>query len=376
MAKNDKKDHVLPVENKKPEITSAPEKVIDSAAPKPEPTPHKPPHAAEPPHKKSHGLRKLVLFIILLLAGAVGYLTLQLRQTEKLNDEALQKLQSAYDAKINEINTRVSLLNQEVIGLKSRPIVEHAAGISENQLNQKLAALRAELEHQFGISGETQEETAAEPTDESAEKTTAPAVSTEIPASTPNKDTTQELLLASGAIIVRDLAEQGVNFAYEAEVLQILAQGNELAERNTIVVRSYANSGIIGKHKLMRNFHKIFAELNTAELKSQQEPETTPQPQKWYQKFGYWLKKQVTAKKQPKKPVFTPQKDEVLQLVDEGRIKDALDALNTSEKYAKINSEPLQQWRIQATRYLNFDDAINALIINSLANIRLKEMEH
>lgn len=376
MAKNDKKDHVQPVEDKKPEGISAPEKVIASATPKPEQTPHKPPHPTEPPHKKSHGWRKLVLFIILLLAGAVGYLTVQLRQTEKINDEALQKLQSAYDAKINEINTRVSLLNQEVIGLKSRPIVEHAAGISENQLNQKLAALRAELEHQFGISEETPEETTAEPTEETAEKPAKPAVTAEIAATTPNEKTTQELLLASGAIIVRDLAEQGVNFAYEAEVLQILAQGNELAERNTIVIRSYANSGITGKHKLIRNFHKIFAELNTAELKSQPKPETTEQPQKWYQKAWCWLKQQVTAKKQPKKPVFTPQKDEVLQLVDEGRIKDALDALSTSEKYAKINSEPLQQWRIQATRYLNFDDAINALIINSLANIRLKEMEH
>ena len=63
-------------------------------------------------------------------------------------------------------------------------------------------------------------------------------------------------------------------------------------------------------------------------------------------------------------------------MVNEGRIKDALEALNISEKYAKVNSEPLLQWRTQAERYLEFDSAVNAVIMNSLANIRLKEMEH
>lgn len=380
MAKNDKKDHVQPVENKKPEITSAPEKVIDSAAPKPEPAPHKPPHPAEPPHKKGHGLRNFVLFIMLLLLAAVGFLTVQLRQTEKINNEALQKLQAAYDSKLSTVNSRIAILDQEVTGLKNRPIVEHAAGITENQLNQKIAALREELENRLGIATEAEDADSSEQAEEKAEENTAPSEPAQptptVSVEKPTENTIQEILLASGAIIVRDLAEQGVNFAYEAEVLQILAQGNELAERNAVVIRSYANSGVIGKHKLIRNFNKIFAELNSAELKQQPASQPDALPQKWYQKIGYWLKKQVTAKRQIKKPVFTPQKDEVLQLVEEGRIKDALEALNISEKYAKVDSEPLQQWRIQATRYLNFDDAINALIINSLANIRLKEMEH
>ena len=375
MAKNDKKHSLQPTENANPDVTPN----LDSAPQKPEPAPHKPPHPAEPPHKKGHGLRNFVLFIMLLLLAAVGFLTVQLRQTAKLNDEALQKLQAAYDNKLSTVNSRIAILNQEVTGLKNRPIVEHAAGITENQLNQKIAALREELENKLGITA-AESTDSSEPAEAKAEENTAPTEPTAPTAvasiEKPTENTIQEILLASGAIIVRDLAEQGVNFAYEAEVLQILAQGNELAERNTVVVRSYANSGVIGKHKLIRNFNKIFAELNSAELKQQPAPQPEPLPQKWYQKIGYWLKQQVTAKRQITKPVFTPQKDEVLQLVDEGRIKDALDALNISEKYAKVNSEPLQQWRLQATRYLNFDDAINALIINSLANIRLKEMEH
>ena len=375
MAKNDKKPNPQPAAEKKPEVNSAPEKIVATPAAKapekPETPPHKPLHPAEPPHKKRHGFRNFLLFIILLAAGAVGYLTVQLRQTEKLNAEALDKLQAAYDEKISAVTNRVNALDREVTGLKNRPIVEHAAGISENMLNQKLAALREEL------LGNTATEN-PQAGDETAEKTDATAAAPQILAAAANRDDkfTKELLLASGAIIIRDLAEQGVNFAYEAEVLQILAQGNELAENNVRVIRNYANAGINGKQNLIRGFNKLFTELNSADLKSAEPQQAAAENIKWYQKVLNWLKQQVTAKKRQPKPVFTPQKDEVWELVNEGRIKDALEALSLSEKYAKVNSEPLTQWRFQAERYLMFDSAVNAVIMNSLANIRLKEMEH
>jgi len=375
MAKNDKNTAVQPDAEKKPEIISVPDESIDSPAVKPQkPEPHKPPHPAEPPHKKGRGARKFALFIILLLAGAVAYLAVQLKQTEKLNEEALSKLQSSYEEKLNTVNSRINVLDREVVGLKNRPIVEHAAGISENLLNQKLAALRAELLNRDGATPSS-----AENTEESAALAPTPQQISPTPTTlSENQKIANELLLASGAIIVRNMAEDGVGFAYEAEVLQILAQGNELAERNVQIVRNYANTGVIGKQKLIRNFDKIFAELNTAALKSEaaKQAETTEVKTEWYHKIMNWLKQQVTAKKRVKKPVFTPQKDEVLELVNDGRIKDALDALKLSEKYAKVHSEPLTQWIYQAERYLEFDNAINAIIMNALANIRLKEMEH
>ena len=234
--------------------------------------------------------------------------------------------------------------------------------------------MRAELLNHDGATPSS-----AENTEETAVSAPTPQAISPTPTTlTENQKIANELLLASGAIIVRNMAEDGVSFAYEAEVLQILAQGNELAERNVQIVRNYANSGVIGKQKLIRNFDKIFAELNTAALKSEaaKQAETTEVKTEWYHKLLNWFKQQVTAKKRVKKPTFTPQEDEVLKLVDDGRIKDALDALKISEKYAKISSEPLTQWIYQAERYLEFDNAVNAIIMNALANIRLKEMEH
>ena len=374
MAKNDKKTTPNPDEEKKPEVISTPEKVTDSLkAAQPKPEPHKPPHPAEPPHKKGSGWGKFFLFIILLMAGAVAYLVTQLKQTEKLNTEALSKLQSSYEEKLNAVNNRINVLDREVVGLKNRPIVEHAAGISEDRLNQKLAALRAEL-----LNRSDEAPVSAENTEETAASAPAPLSIPTPTIAAENQKLANELLLASGAIIVRDMAEQGVSFAYEAEVLQILAQGNDLAAKNVAIVRSYANTGVTGKQKLIRNFDKIFAELNTAELKAEtakSEPSAETKTE-WYYKVMNWLKQQVTAKKRTKKPVFTPQKDEVLELVNDGRIKDALDALKLSEKYAKVHSEPLSQWVYQAERYLEFDNAVNAIIMNALASIRLKEMEH
>ena len=391
MAKNENKSDL----NANQDMIDAPEKTAEVAQPeqvetlpnpkkkdakeapkKPEP-PHKEPKPAEPPHKKHHGGRKFMFVIFLLLLGGVAALAMQLEQTKKLNAESLQQMQAAYDAKLEAFDARVKGLNREVTALKERPIVEKAAGISENQLNQKITALREEM-----LSYLTQQapETETKNADETAENTDTAEkqalLASEFSALAAGEKKTQEVLLASGAIIVRDLAEQGISFAYEAEVLQILARGNELAEDYVRVMRNFANTGIVGKHQLIRSFDKIFAELNEARTKVSTEPVKKVETRHWYNSAWEWVKQSIMVRKIEKKPVFTAQNDEVFDLVHEGRLQDALNALKTSEKYSKIDSKPLNVWKEQTERYLEFSNAAGGLIMNALANIRLKELEH
>lgn len=363
----------------KVETLPNPQKPDAKEAPKKPVPPHKEPKPTEPPHKKNHGGRKFVFFIFLLLLGGVAALAMQLEQTKKLNAENLQQMQAAYDTKLNALESRVKGLNHEVTALKERPIVEQVAGVSENQLNQKIAALREELAAYLAPKAEeNMAETAAETTENAQTKEAGQVlIAPEIATLVAGEKKTQEVLLASGAIIVRDLAEQGVSFAYEAEVLQILARGNELAEEYVRTIRNFANTGVTGKHQLMRKFDKIFAELNEARLKAEPAPKiVTEEKQHWYDSVWAWLKRAITVRKVEKKPVFVAAHDEVLELVHEGRLQDALNALKTSEKYAKIASEPLNAWKEQTERYLQFSNAASGLIMNSLANIRLKELEH
>ena len=50
--------------------------------------------------------------------------------------------------------------------------------------------------------------------------------------------------------------------------------------------------------------------------------------------------------------------------------------MKTEEKYAKVDSSALQQWQVQTEEYLEFNNAAAGLIMNSIANLHLKEMEH
>ncbi|MBR3677016.1 MAG: hypothetical protein IKN71_07780 [Alphaproteobacteria bacterium] len=381
MAKNDKKNSVKPVEDEKRDTISAPEKVAELPAAEEKNTAGNQNKAAKPivasTAKKSQSGRKFMLFILLLILVGGGAAVMHWRQLETQNAATLQNLQKTWENKVTALEIRLNEVEKDVSGLKNRPVVEQVAGVSENQVNQKLAVLREELLRQINsrntdaaadASGETEAEEAPAP-----EKT---LLAPEIVSLVAQERKTQEVLLASGAIIIRDLAEQGVPFAYEAEVLQILARGNELAENYARTIRSFSNSGISGKNQLIRDFRKIFADLNNTELKNQPVEEKLADDAKWTDKAIYWLKRAFVAQKTPERPQFTVQDDEVLNLVNEGRLNDALNALKTSEKYAKINSLPLNEWRAQTEKYLEFNSAISGLIMNALANIRLKEMEH
>lgn len=383
MAKSDKKNNVKTVEDKQ-DAFSAPEKVAElpsaetSKEDKKAAELNKSTKTVAPATKKSHGGRKFMLFILLLILLGGGAASMHLKQTQTQNAEVLNDLKTTYENRVAQLETRLKDVEKDVSALKERPVVEHVAGISENQLNQKITALREELLRQLesfkiGEPAESsQNETGAEEVAVQERVLFAP----EVVSLAAEEKKTQEVLLASGAIIVRDLAEQGVPFAYEAEVLQILARGNELAENYARTIRTFANSGISGKNQLIHNFQKIFADLNSTELKNQPKEEKLEADAKWTDKAIYWLKRAFVAPKTPERPVFAVQDDEVLNLVNEGRLNDALKALKTSEKYSKINSLPLNEWRAQVEKYQEFNSAAGGLIMNALANIRLKEMEH
>ncbi len=308
------------------------------------------------PQKTGHFLRNTAVFLILVLGGAAFFLSVQLKKTEELNKASMQDLQQSYEQKLSEISARVNSLQKEINAVKNKPMQEVIGGVSEEFVNQRLAQLKQELmQNTLPENGEN-----------------APVQSI-IVESTPSKQV-QEVLLASGAMIVRDLAEQGNKFEYEAEVLQILAQGNPQAEKYVDIMQKYAASGVKGKNQLIKSFNKIFADLNEAEVKTQ-DVKTQAEPIDWKDKAIAWLKKIFVSKKGNKRPVFKEKDDEVYTLVNEGNLGEALNALKISEKYSRMASEPLAQWQKQVEDYLEFEHAATGVVMNSIANLHLKEME-
>lgn len=307
--------------------------------------------------KTTHFGRNLVVFIFLVLCGAVAFLVVRLKQTEAINNQSLQVLQAAYEQKLNKISLRVDDLQARINAVKNVEVPSEVIGISEELLNQKLEQLRQEFV-QYSVAIEQNGE----------------ALQPIVLGNNPVRQT-QEMLLASGAMIVRDLAEQGNSFEYESEVLQILAQGNPQAMKYVDVMQKYAASGVRGKNQLVKSFNKIFADLNMAKVKKTEVSENNT-PQSWQDRVIAWAKNFFVSKKGNKRPVFKVENDEVFTLVNEGDLGEALSALKTSEKYSALASYPLEQWQQDVENYLEFKHAVSGLIMNFLANLHLKEMEH
>ncbi len=193
-----------------------------------------------------------------------------------------------------------------------------------------------------------------------------------------NKPASRDVLLASGALIVRDMAEQGLPFAYEAEVLQILAQGNPQAEQYAATAQQFAASGLKGAPALIREFNKLYATLNDQPTVNTTTTEITitDEPQTWYAKTWQWFKNIAVHRKKTAKPEFNANEDEVYQLVNAAHFAEALNVLKTDSQYTRIDAPALAEWQKQASAYVAFDTAMRGLIMNALANIRLQEMQH
>ena len=186
--------------------------------------------------------------------------------------------------------------------------------------------------------------------------------------------TAPEVLLAAGALTVRGLAEDGLPFDYETEVLQILAAGNETALNYISSIKKYAVSGIKGRAMLINEFNKVYADLSRPQINKSIEPEIQ---ETWDEALLRRIKELVVFKKRENKPVvvFPKTPDEIHQLVNDGNFAEALNKLKTDRKYSDVNSTELNSWILQTQDYLEFEQAINGLLMNSLANLHLKEME-
>lgn len=306
----------------------------------------------------SHFGRNLLVFLLLAVGGVAFSLSVQIKRGEEANKQTLIDLQSSYEQKLNAINTKVNDIQKEINIVKNKPFQNDVNGVSEEFVNQRLEQLKQELT-QYKMP----------------ENNEATRINNETTENIPAKQT-QEILLASGALIVRDLAEQGSKFEYEAEVLQILAQGNSQAMKYVDIMQKFAVSGVNGKNQLIKSFNKIFANLNVAKVKSEPERMQEDSISDWKGKTIAWMKKMFVSKKGNKRPAFKEKEDEVFALVNEGNLGTALNVLKTSEKYSHLDSEPLMQWQEQVKEYLEFEHAVTGLIMNSIANLHLKEMEH
>ena len=294
-----------------------------------------------------------IVCLVLLLCCA-GFVTYNIELTKTLNTDLAAQLATDYNKKIN--NLKKQLQQQEtLINQLQQPSSENltkSSPLSEEDLQQlaaKIIPLLPQTEKVYD---------------------NAPIVSTNVSAAV----TAPEVLLAAGALTVKGLAEDGLPFDYETEVLQILAEGNATALNYISALKKYAVSGIKGRAMLISEFNKVYTDLSRPQINKTTEPEIQ---ETWDEALIRKLKELVVLKKRENKPtlVFPKTPDEIYQLVNNGDFAEALNKIQTDRKYGDINSAELNAWILQTRDYLEFEHSVNGLIMNSLANLHLKEME-
>ena len=308
----------------------------------------------ESKNKQSRQKNYSAIVCLVLLLCCAGFVAYNIELTKTLNTDLASQLAADYNKKINNLKKQLqqqeTLLNQ--LQQPSSENLTKSSPLSEEDLQQlaaKIIPLLPQTEKVYD---------------------NAPIVSTNVSAAV----TAPEVLLAAGALTVKGLAEDGLPFDYETEVLQILAEGNTTALNYISTLKKYAVSGIKGRAMLISEFNKVYTDLSRPQVNKTTEPEIQ---ETWDEALMRKLKELVVLKKRENKPalVFPKTPDEIHQLVNNGDFAEALNKIQTDRKYGDINSAELNAWILQTRDYLEFEHSVNGLIMNSLANLHLKEME-
>ena len=315
----------------------------------------------ETPAKNSHFLIYGGIVLLLCLGLCISY---DLHQTKEISSKILPQMQAEYEAKIASLHAEVELLEREFNKLNS----EHLSleTLSEEYIDEKLAEFEQAI---LNGAPKTQEEQVLRNNARisALEKTVENLKNNE-------KALPQEILLGAGAITIRNMAENGENFAYEAEVLQILACENK---EYISTIRHFSSQPLQTKNSLIQDFKRLYADLSGSEIKTIGEKQTTEEALKaetWSDAFWNRLKNLVTFKHK-KSIKFNVAPDEVYDLVESGNLAAALQKMKTDNKYAMLDYPTLEAWKQNVQNYLDFNNAVDGLLMNTLANLHLKQFE-
>lgn len=176
-------------------------------------------------------------------------------------------------------------------------------------------------------------------------------------------------LILSATMMIKDAAAKGHPFVYEAEVLDLLAKGDEQISQPVAEIVQYAPKGIKSKRALAAEFNKIYAEL----LEQQKEAFAKT----WKDRLNNKLNEIIKVKRvKEEAPEF--EEDKVLEkarkLVDAGKIAKAVRLLDEAQHKDAAADAALSGWMAEARARSEFDRAIRRISVHSLALMKVNHL--
>ena len=176
-------------------------------------------------------------------------------------------------------------------------------------------------------------------------------------------------LILSAAMLVKQSAEEGGNFVYEAEILNQLVSPTATIKKDVSVISEFAANGVISKDELIHKFEKLNDIYN--------QPEDDGKD--WKERLNNKINEYIKINKKDKAAVENTESndfEEVSKLVFGGKIKKAVALIESSDADDIKHNEQLQEWLVDAKNMISFNQAIRNIAAYSLAEMKVNNLKN
>lgn len=177
-------------------------------------------------------------------------------------------------------------------------------------------------------------------------------------------------LILSAAMLVKQAAEEGNDFVYEAEVLNQLTQETASIKKDVSVIVEYARNGVASKEELIRRFEKILAVGQKAE-----EGTATTWKERLNLKVNEYIKISKTGEKEP----LAKEENLLLEMqsiIEDGKLIKAVKLMESSESDDIKQNQALQEWAVDVRNMITFNQAIRNIAAYSLAEMKVNNLKN
>lgn len=258
-----------------------------------------------------------------------------------------------YQPQINSLNTQINTLKQQIAIL--------SAQIKEPDLSEVNAKITAIEKMNLNVI------------DSKADVATVLGVVTRMDKAEQKLDKILDInddsaLVLTGVMLVKDAAQRGGDFKYEAEVLAQLAADKPKLQKNISKIETFAKEGIVSERELVDEFAIIYSQITKEQKESGLK--------NWKERLNSKINEMVKIKKTNSQEEITPQETDladVAKTVNKGLFSQAIKILQSS---SFAEDKRLKKWLEKATTKIEFEEAISELTAYSLASLKVKFLKN
>ncbi len=304
--------------------------------------------------RRPGGFRRFMikLLILVVLAGA-GYGMWKYPQLWDQLKGAFERTpkEDVYQQQIDALNLRIQRLQQELAATSARIREPNLSGIEAKiagieKMNLNVIDSKADVATVLGVV------TRMDKAEQKLDKLSAV--------------TDDSALILTGIMLVKDSAERGGSFEYEAEVLNNIVNDNPQMKQKAAGLEVFAKDGIASERQLIQEFNVIYDTL----LKEQK----NDFDKTWKERLNSKLNEIVQIKKvNAEVPAFTADKslENIRQYVEKGNLSKAASELLLPQNQEWMKNPALQEWVKKVQNRQDFYDLIRSMSASSLAVMKV-----